>query len=764
MDRQTKRLFLALFLAIIITTLALVLMPAGAGRQVPAFLLLWIWPALTWGQWLPGNFSERFVIAAGSVLLANAYLALLVSFIPGPVPSSLILAGAVLVAVAPLLILVVKPVSKEAKRVIRPGALFVLMAILLLALFLRLPNLGYKELQGDEGVIMVRAAAVLTGDEAELFVHQKGPAEILVPVGAWALTGATNDLWARLPFAWAGLLSVLAIYWLARRWFSHRVGAAAALFFAIGGFGIAFSRVVQYQSLVVLWGALSLLAAVRYGRERRTADLFLSVVLLAGGMLAHYDAILYAPAVAWTLVGADLRRWRFNWRGWALSLFAGAAMGALFYVPFALHPTFEKTFAYLVGDRVGLSGGAVTLGWGGAPAWQMSTFYNSIWYVVGLILLSAAGLLLLARRKTHFATFLYFAVPAAFYLLLVRDPRTHVYTIFPGAAVLAALGFGGIWERIRGTGNRPLAVVAAICAAAWLLIVTLYPFLLFIDVTPERQRNWAMNRPSPVLYPVTWSEPPEYGLFGFPHQAGWRAARALIPAEGFPYGSNEEEEITNWYMAQAPRTHCANFQTFVLVENAQDSVPYDFERLEGLNLQGKITVNGRSTMELYGSGQADSIPVIEATGVTQWLRPIEVAPSITPEMQPLEVTLGEDVRLLGYKLDTTEAVPGGKVLVTLYWEALRPIDRNKQVFVHLYDGELLAQHDGAPECAINPTTRWEPGQIIPDPHIVDLPPNMKSGPVSLRVGMYDLLSGERLAVDGAGDDTINLTEITISEG
>jgi hypothetical protein len=104
------------------------------------------------------------------------------------------------------------------------------------------------------------------------------------------------------------------------------------------------------------------------------------------------------------------------------------------------------------------------------------------------------------------------------------------------------------------------------------------------------------------------------------------------------------------------------------------------------------------------------------------------------------------------------------VTVTLYWQALELIDRNYQAFVHLYDGRLWAQHDGAPECGINPTTRWERGQIIADPHIVDLPTDLPEGSIPLLVGMYDLLTETRLPVAGSPDSAIRLTELTVEAG
>jgi hypothetical protein len=151
--------------------------------------------------------------------------------------------------------------------------------------------------------------------------------------------------------------------------------------------------------------------------------------------------------------------------------------------------------------------------------------------------------------------------------------------------------------------------------------------------------------------------------------------------------------------------------------------------------------------------------VVDSSGSQRWLKPEDVAPPKLSGDFSASYTLDDQVRLIGYDLDTSNAEPGGEVVVTLYWEALLPIPANKQVFVHLYDGYMWAQHDGAPECGINPTTRWEPGQIIADPHILLLPVDLSVNNVPLLVGMYDLISEDRLIVSENGKDFIYLTDV-----
>ncbi len=759
---------------LLVLALALYL-PEGQGQHLAAFILLWIIPAALWALALAGSSEEssRWPIAlAAGVGLATfvpVLLALIASYVPGPLSSLQLAIISLMSLLAPfaLWLMRVRPGRRDAPVGASPPDTptawsrqqwMALLVILGLAAGLRLINLEYKEFQGDEGVIMERAAQALTGDEMALLRHQKGPVEILLPLIPWGLTGSIDETWARAVFTWAGWLAVGAIALLGRRLYDARTGLLAALFFTLGGFSIAFSRIVQYQSFVMFWTLLSLLFAYRYYRRGAYPELMLSVAFLAGGLLAHYDAILAAPAVGWLFI----LRWRKYPARWQTHLLSaalfGAALLALFYGPYLAGPSAGGTGSYLLQDRIG--GSLFT--WSGPQVWRMATFYNSTYYVVLLILLAVAGAFSRKLSVEHAVALLLLLSPLLFYTFVVADPRTHVYTLFPGLSLVAAAGVFSIWKRLHQLKPRraSLARYAAITLLGLLLGASLlYVILLFVDVTPERQRTWRENRPP--FFPTTWTEPPQYGLFGFPHQAGWRLAPDLVSA--LPYGSNEESEITNWYMAQAPRTHCSDFQTFLVAANAQDALPYDEQRVQALPLQTTVTVHGAPSLRIYGEDAPTTVaPVVEATGHTLWRTPQQVAAPARTGDVAVNVVLGDKIRLLGYTLQQETVEPGGTLDIILYWQALQPITRNYQVFVHLYDGEMWAQHDGAPDCDVQPTSGWEPGQIVRDAHRLELETDTPPAEIPLLVGMYDLITLDRLVVENTGLDTIPLTDITVS--
>jgi hypothetical protein len=108
-------------------------------------------------------------------------------------------------------------------------------------------------------------------------------------------------------------------------------------------------------------------------------------------------------------------------------------------------------------------------------------------------------------------------------------------------------------------------------------------------------------------------------------------------------------------------------------------------------------------------------------------------------------TLGEAVRLAGYAVK-----PDG---VRLCWEALRPLDADYTVFVHVLDasGALVAAGDGPPNSGLYPTTAWATGERVDDWHPVVVPVG-----AWVEVGLYRLDTGERLAVDGTGATAIQL--------
>ena len=89
--------------------------------------------------------------------------------------------------------------------------------------------------------------------------------------------------------------------------------------------------------------------------------------------------------------------------------------------------------------------------------------------------------------------------------------------------------------------------------------------------------------------------------------------------------------------------------------------------------------------------------------------------------------------------------------VTLLWEANPPVPDSTTVFVQVFDanGQMIAQKDGFPLARTYAMTQWPQGQIVQDVRVIPFQSPPESG--RILVGLYNGLTGERLAVKAADD-------------
>jgi len=150
---------------------------------------------------------------------------------------------------------------------------------------------------------------------------------------------------------------------------------------------------------------------------------------------------------------------------------------------------------------------------------------------------------------------------------------------------------------------------------------------------------------------------------------------------------------------------------------------------------------------------ATIMPILSAVAIFVWLPSAYILPKRYATFAPptdfrqLDFRLTDSIKLHGYTASTTRAISGESLTVTLYWEALKPIEANHVVFLQLVDEQStkVAQRQTISGLGMYQPTRWKVGEVIADaiPLTIDA---KATAPREYTIigGMLDEKSGERL--------------------
>jgi 4-amino-4-deoxy-L-arabinose transferase-like glycosyltransferase len=156
---------------------------------------------------------------------------------------------------------------------------------------------------------------------------------------------------------------------------------------------------------------------------------------------------------------------------------------------------------------------------------------------------------------------------------------------------------------------------------------------------------------------------------------------------------------------------------------------------------------------LYDYRSQQRLPVCDADGEplgdsVRFAR-IEIVPNAESEWpNPVRFNFQERIALIGYEVDRRVLSPGETARLTLYWEALAPLDEDYVVFVQVLrqGDQRWAGGDGMPQNGAAPTSGWEVGQVVADEHELTFPPDAPEDVYEIEVGWYSAATMRRLKV------------------
>ncbi len=162
-------------------------------------------------------------------------------------------------------------------------------------------------------------------------------------------------------------------------------------------------------------------------------------------------------------------------------------------------------------------------------------------------------------------------------------------------------------------------------------------------------------------------------------------------------------------------------------------------------------------LSLIAGSAVDLIPGLEARprwAVVAGLVVLSVYPYLAPRFTQVEpgvkpvAILGENQIALVDAQVTGDIRPGGTLTVTLTWQALKPIELDYTVFVHVVgpDEQIRTQRDIQPQAGQRPTNTWAVGEVVRDEHPLSIPADAPAVRYHINLGLYDWRTGQRLRV------------------
>ncbi len=669
-----------------------------------------------------------------------------------------------------------------------------IIAIIILAFALRIYCLDHQSIWYDEGVSIYFANQNLKDLIAGVSSDNHPPLHFFA-LHFWLKLAGQSEFSVRFLSLIGGVLSVPLLFKLGQELFSQKVGLLAAFLLSISPFHVWFSQEARMYTLAALLGLASVYIFVLILRKgassARCSFWFSYVVVSALGLYTHFYVafiILFENVafLAWWILrqikrqtsnlalskvegvkrhestnseSTNLRTWLLAqlcivllFLPWARFVATRVAADATYWEgALGLLAAAKETFtAFSVGHTLG------------GRAADLAT--------LGFVALAAAGVLASLRERDNGLqdltdvkapsalgiVFLYLFVPmSALFAISYHRPKfapRYLLPALPAFCLLIAIGLGRLASSYKSLARR--SRLAGMAALTGLLCL-----LGFVSVASASSlANYYFDN--------------EYARADFRSVAEYIGSHAEPKDAIVLVGGHMLPAFAYYYRGELPVHPLPEG----LVLSTRE--PLDYRAAERLNsiAQGR----DRLWLVLWQNRLVDPTDVILDQLMLNCPR-LEVGRNFHHEFavllfslenrprfatgpeHPYLANFADQIRLLGYDLDSIRAEPGQTLHLALYWEALGEMDQDYLVFTHLLgsDGRIYGQHDKIAASDAYPTSRWKKGTIIRDKYEILVSTDMPPGSYIIETGLYWTEPDIKRLPLKSGGDRVLLAEVAV---
>ena len=374
-------------------------------------------------------------------------------------------------------------------------------------------------------------------------------------------------------------------------------------------------------------------------------------------------------------------------------------------------------------------------------------------------------LLVLFLPRTNFeikTLFLWWAAPLGALLFLAKDAADHIQVAYTAWGLMAALALVDLWQCLGQLDKPKLTLGLRTALVATLSVITglilFYQYLAFsTTVTAYWQvKVAATENPASIYNQLYGSIPRPRKIFSNPRLGGWKAVGYLKATDILPSdfrSINESFAAPIWYTFQTPRSCYEDPDTYWIRRSWRGWPEEEADVIEqGYTLTRIVLVDQEPMLHLYEKGQIPGEPdIIDLEEYRhkfdRLATPAQYAAEAVGANQTALNFGGDRLRLTSYDLPQEPVNPGDLLPVTVYWEALSPMEIRYRAFMHLVDaqGNLWGQHDDDPACRLL-TSDMRPGQRSSRQFRIPVSAEIPPGEYQVILGLYQPDTFERLEI------------------
>jgi mannosyltransferase len=594
---------------------------------------------------------------------------------------------------------------------------FIILFILFLAFALRMYHASTTLMWGDEGFSVYSASRDLYAITFEGKDVDPHPPLYYYLFHFWLPLAGASKLAIRFFSIFFGTATVAMVYTLGRKFFTRRVGSAAAALFAIAPFAVEYSQEVRMYALVMFLGAVTTYIFVKWfdsTNPPRKGNKALGLAFFFAMFLTQYS--LYQSAFLFVAQGIFLlpflkTRFRFF-----LQWLAASVLIVLLFIPWlTLHSSSafvdikdvagnSKPMSLLEFLSRGFAGIAVGLRVPLNLAFTLSE-------IVLVILIAGIALALITRKATQndWLLAVHIAIPMLmyypiYYLAPLYRGRLFALALVP-LVILLVRSMGPIRARVKWA-----AVPLAIFLLGSYLFSLGYYFYNYSrynasvdDYIPAiRAIEQRAETGDVILFHAYW----QIGYFITEYHGAPVEYRLLDNAQDVSAAAEKSHNV--WAIVQGLPIHGGE------VTLDRTAYPYD------------ETDYGQMRVLSYRAGNPGR------------------AQSFSPPIQ-----FENGMTLLGYRVDDTPVESGhGAVTLELQWQAARKIGDDFTVSVRLINAQeqVISQIDSPPVAGLSPTSNWNPGEKVIDRRGLPIPANAPAGDYAVQMLVYQYVDNRVIGI------------------